>query len=157
MYQIHLSNLQSQLKIDEAAIEKVVETTLAAEQVDRAELVLAIVDDERIHEVNREHLDHDYPTDVISFLYDAIPSGRAHRKLRGAGLTLDGELVISAETAIREAAEYGWQAFDELTLYVVHGTLHLCGYDDQSDVERDLMRQRETAILQKFDIEPHYT
>lgn len=157
MYQIHLSNLQSQLKIDESAIQKVVETTLAAEQVDRAELVLAIVDDERIHEVNREHLDHDYPTDVISFLYDAIPSGRAHRELRGAGLSLDGELVISAETAIREAAEYGWQPFDELTLYIVHGTLHLCGYDDQSDAERDLMRQRETAILQKFDIEPHYT
>lgn len=128
-----------------------------AEKVAGAELVVAIVDDPAIHEVNREHLQHDYPTDVISFLYDSeVRQASDHSELRGCGLHLDGELVVSAETAIREAERLGWDSESELSLYIVHGLLHLCGYDDLTDHEKLIMRKREREVLQHWGLSPHY-
>ena len=88
---------------------------------------VAVVDDPTIHRLNRERLDHDWPTDVVSFLYDDDP--------------LTGELIVSADTAERVAKELGWDPTAELALYVVHGTLHLLGFDDQSEEERAAMQK----------------
>jgi probable rRNA maturation factor len=54
------------------------------------------------------------------------------------------------------AAKYRWKPLDELTLYVVHGLLHLCGYDDRSSKELALMRQRESEMLAEWNLSPHY-
>lgn len=159
MYEIHLTNNQKLLRIDQQVITEVVTGTLTAEAVARAEIVIALVDDETIHTVNREHLQHDFPTDVISFLYDSNNQDEPTTPgdtLRGAGLWIDGELVISTETAIREARNYDWNPLDELRLYLVHGLLHLCGYDDQSDFERAIMRNRERDVLKQWNVSPHY-
>ncbi|WP_437201788.1 rRNA maturation RNase YbeY [Planctomicrobium sp. SH664] len=145
-YEIQIVNSQTLLPIDEAEIRQVVAATLQAEQITSAELVIALVDDPAIHVVNREHLQHDYPTDVISFLYDQ-PLGPG---------SLDGELVVSVETAAREATTYGWQTSDELTLYLVHGLLHLCGYDDLTEPEQQVMRERERSVLKIWNLSPHY-
>lgn len=110
--------------------------------VERATLSIAIVDDPTIHALNRQYLDHDYPTDVLSFLLE-----------RNEG-SLEGEVIVSRDTAARRAAEFGWSAADELLLYVIHGTLHLVGYDDQTEAAREKMRAAERRILAIFGIEP---
>lgn len=60
---------------------------------------------------------------------------------------IDGEIVISAEMATQSAVGFGWSTARELELYLVHGLLHLCGYDDGTGTERRLMRRRERSIL----------
>jgi probable rRNA maturation factor len=71
---------------------------------------------------------------------------------RSAGRGIDGEVLVSAEMAVQMADRFGWSPRDELTLYLVHGLLHLCGYDDLSPAERRLMRERERAILAQLKI-----
>ncbi len=100
-----------------------------------------VTDDATIHEINREHLQHDYPTDVISFAYGVD------------GTRVEGELVVSLETAQREAAELGWTILNELLLYVVHGTLHIGGLDDRSESARCEMRRAEQLVLQSLSID----
>jgi probable rRNA maturation factor len=99
-----------------------------------------ITDDETIHKINREYLDHDYPTDVISFAYSqSCPN-------------VEGELVVSLDTAIREAAELHWPALHELLLYVVHGTLHICGLNDTTPEESLQMRMAEQQVLLELGV-----
>lgn len=159
MFHIEISDHQSCLEVDPRQLEQVARDTLAAEQVASAEISIALLDDAAIHAVNREHLDHDHPTDVISFVYAARRPGNAGIPVappRGQGLDIEGEVLISTQTALRTAAEYGWQPQDELTLYLVHGLLHLCGYDDLTEDELRLMRERERAVLKIWNLTPHY-
>lgn len=159
MYEIQISNNQKLLPINDQFIEETVSKTLAHQAVQSAEIVVALVDDPAIHSVNREHLQHDYATDVISFLYDADTSeapAEASDRQRGAGLRLDGEIIVSTETAIREAQQYAWPADAELRLYIVHGLLHLCGYDDLTEHEQKIMRQQERETLKIWGLKPHY-
>lgn len=162
MYRISICNLQDCLEIDEARIEHIVRDTLQSEQVAAAEVSVAVVDDQRIHQLNRTHLDHDYPTDVLSFLLECHhgpetdPDANQPGAPPGLGKHLEGEVVLSAETARRESVRFGWPPDHELLLYAVHGTLHLCGYVDSPEAERERMRQRETEILQIRGLTPNY-
>lgn len=96
--------------------------------------------DRAIHAVNRQFLQHDYPTDVISFPYDLSPP------------RVEGELVVSLETAMAQASDAGWSVKDEILLYIVHGTLHLVGFDDTADDVRVAMRQAERDALGSLGI-----
>jgi probable rRNA maturation factor len=171
MYTIDIANNQSLLEVDEEQLRDVITKTLSAEQAIGAEVSVALVDDATIHELNKRHLQHDYPTDVISFLFDCeqvdAKETRFFQKTgfleqrdnsmhtpRGRGKRIDGEIVVSAETALDRADECGFSPAQELMLYVVHGLLHLLGYDDTSDTEVELMRARERAILQLCGISP---
>jgi probable rRNA maturation factor len=102
---------------------------------------VAIVDDATIHDVNRRFLNHDEPTDVVSFVLE-----------EGEKL-LDGELIVGADVAVRTAAELGVPPGDELLLYVIHGTLHLAGYDDLTPEPRGTMRAKEREYLASFGVE----
>lgn len=127
--------------VDGRALKEAVERTLSAHgAADGACVDVAVVDDSTIHRLNRERLDHDWPTDVISFLYADDPTV--------------GELIVSADTAEREAAQFAWDPAAELALYVVHGTLHLLGYDDGTDEEREAMQKEENRILATFGWTP---
>jgi probable rRNA maturation factor len=156
-YDIAISDTQSAIDIAPERIEEIVRETLRLEQVAGAEISIALVDDPTIHRTNRDHLDHDYPTDVISFLFEeeqeVEPTDTA---LRASGKRIEGEIIASGDTAARDAVKYGWSAENELTLYLVHGLLHLCGYDDLTDEELVLMRSREEAILSRWGLKPHY-
>lgn len=99
------------------------------------EVSIAIVDDETIHALNRQYLDHDWPTDVISFVFSLDKTG------------IDGEIIASADTAIRLSQIAGWSPMDELLLYVVHGLLHLAGLDDFKPREQAVMRDAERRCL----------
>lgn len=101
---------------------------------------IAIVDDRTSHRINVDFLGHDFPTDVISFALD------------DDGSTLEGELVVNIQYATRSAQEYGWPPAHELLLYVIHGSLHLVGYDDHTETDRDKMRLAERRVLESLRI-----
>jgi probable rRNA maturation factor len=139
---VEIANEQSTCAIDESLICRAVLQVLAGEGVATGQISVAVVDDPTIHEINRRHLEHDYPTDVISFV------------LERQGDHLEGEVIASAETAQSVAADLDWPVQNELLLYVVHGTLHLVGYDDRSELDREEMRSRERHYLAQFGLEP---
>jgi probable rRNA maturation factor len=114
----------------------IVRTVLNEESISDAEISLAFVDNRTIHQLNKRYLGHDEPTDVLSFpLSD--PSAKR----------LAGELVIGAEVALAEAKNRGHNIQAELALYVIHGLLHLCEYDDKSPAAAHEMRERERRYL----------
>ncbi|MDZ4685638.1 MAG: rRNA maturation RNase YbeY [Planctomycetaceae bacterium] len=153
-YHLSIDNRQS-LPVAESLLVEQLTAALQQEQVATAEVTIALVGDAEIHRINREFLGHDWPTDVISFSYaDDESTGGNTAGTRGAGRKLDGEIVVSVETAARCAAAHGWSLHAELLLYCVHGLLHLCGYDDLSDDERPLMRRRERELLAAFGLTP---
>lgn len=141
MLSIELSNEQETLEFDENRLKQAAQGILLEAGFSTGSLSIAIVDDPTIHELNRQFLAHDYPTDVLSFL------------LEQEGSRLEGEVIASADTAIRAALQFGWPADDELLLYVVHGTLHLIGHDDASDELRATMRAAERRCLAQFGVE----
>jgi|HubBroStandDraft_6_1064221.scaffolds.fasta_scaffold32248_3 probable rRNA maturation factor len=150
-FAISVRDEQAHLSVSAARIRKIARLVLTTEEVAGATISIALVDNRTIHALNRKHLNHDYETDVLSFLFDSDAEttavATAPRTPRGKNLCIDGEIVISAEMAVQAAPRFDWGAADELALYLVHGLLHLCGYDDQTEGERRLMRKRERAIL----------
>jgi probable rRNA maturation factor len=196
-FEIDIRNGQSALVFDENRVRTAVLRTLAIEQVESAVLSISVVDDAAIHVINRDHLQHDYPTDVISFQLDFISAGNlqdedependnenddddwsededeadgdsdindsvdvADGELltegRAAGAAIEGEIIASAEMAVSMAADGKWSAEAELILYIVHGLLHICGYDDLTPEEKCIMRARERAILSELGLTAIY-
>jgi probable rRNA maturation factor len=143
MFSIEINNDQAVLAVDEERLRQAVENVLLSGGIAAAEVSVAVVDDPTIHRLNVEFLQHDYPTDVLSFL------------LERSGDQLEGEIIASADTAIRNAQQYCWSPGDELLLYVIHGSLHLIGYDDTTDELAALMRKAEAEELGRFGLEPH--
>ena len=142
MLSIDISNRQTALPFDAQRLKRTAEALLRDAGIDSAELSIAVVDDPTIHQLNRQFLEHDQPTDVLSFL------------LEREGGHLEGEVIVSSETALRSAARYGWSPEDELLLYLIHGTLHLVGYDDHTSEERVAMRAGERRYLALWGLEP---
>ena len=140
-YQVLIANQQSALPLDEPKLINAVRSVFEESQLQSASISLALVDDPTMHELNREYLDHDYPTDVLSFVLECD------------GTHVVGQLIASVDTAVENAGQYGWTPTEELLLYVVHGSLHLVGYDDRQPEEREAMREAESAHLHKLGIE----
>jgi probable rRNA maturation factor len=140
-YQIALSNQQSHQPVNEAQLTEAATAVLQDSAFSSAAISLAIVDDDTIHQLNRRHLDHDWPTDVLSFV------------LEDDGDHLEGEVILSADTAATAADELGNSAAEEQLLYVIHGMLHLVGYDDKSEAAAQEMRAAEARYLQQFGVE----
>lgn len=109
---------------------------------DQVTVGVRVTMDAAIRPINRQFLKHDYATDVISFPYNWVPP------------RVEGELVVSIETAVAQAATAGWSVREELLLYVVHGTLHLVGLDDTTDPSRSEMRRAENTALASLRIRP---
>ncbi len=134
-------SIQDHFPVDEEPLRRAAEAVLRGEGLELANLSLVVVDDRRIHELNRDFLGHDYPTDCISFVFDPPPS-------------LEGEVVVSIDTADAQGPQHGWSRDDELLLYVIHGTLHLVGYDDLEPEAARVMRQREAHYLELLGRRP---
>ena len=143
---IEISNRQSLLEIDSSLISAAVTTVLNGESIDAAEIGIAIVGNAQIHETNRRFLNHDYATDVITFVMTDETDGFGFPD-ESSGNVLHGDIMVSAEYAIESAENYDWSPEDELLLYIVHGALHLSGYDDSTENERQEMREKESHYL----------
>ena len=139
---IAVTNQQRRLALDRALIRRSIRRVLADAGVIDATISLAVVDDPTIHDLNQRFLKHNEPTDVLSFVLDD-PSGQ-----------LEGEIVVSADTARATAKRLKWKAHHELVLYIVHGMLHLVGYDDRSRKAAGVMRRRELEVLASLGLPP---
>lgn len=98
------------------------------------EILYIFCSDERILEINREYLQHDYYTDIITFDYCA-------------GNRLSGDLVISLDTVRTNAQQFGADYDTELHRVIIHGVLHLCGINDKGPGEREIMEAAENKAL----------
>ncbi len=144
MIRVSIATPIESVAVDRGQMRQIVRTVLEAEGVGEAEISLAFVDNPTIHQLNRRYLNHDEPTDVLSFPLSE-------------GKKLQGELVIGAEVAAEQAASRGHAVGAELALYVIHGLLHLCGEDDHTPEQAAAMRAKERTYLGKLgfpDIAP---
>ena len=118
-----------------------------AQALKRAELSISLVTDRSIHRLNREWRHKDKATDVLSFPQFSIPELRAEPR-EGEALPL-GDVIISLQTAKRQSKEKGVAYRKELHWLLVHGILHLLGYDHEISAKEDRrMRQLERRVLQ---------
>lgn len=142
---VDVSDRQSVLRTSARRIERLVRRALAAEGIERAEIGIVLVDDRRIAAVHRRWMGVRGPTDVITF--DLSAAGHAGDFGAAGGGVLAGDIVVSTETACRSARAVGWTPRQELTYYIVHGILHLSGYDDQTAADRRTIRRRERSLM----------
>ncbi len=127
-------------------LRRAIAAVLRRHDVPAAVISVAVVSDETIAGINQAYLGHEGPTDVITF------------DLREAdGDPLNAELVLSHDTAAREAAARGIAVEAELALYAVHGALHLCGYDDHAPEDASHMHAVEDAVLMDLGLGPVYS
>ena len=145
-YELNLQIDESfQDSIAEERLRKAVEETLVAHGVDApVELGLVITDDQVVQELNRSYRGLDATTDVLAFAlweqsqdFATPPNGILHL----------GEVFISCPQAARQAQEQGHPLEQELALLVIHGVLHLLGYDDESPENEQEMRAMEEKLL----------
>lgn len=141
MAKISIASPQELVPLDRGRLREISRTVLLGEKESNYEISLAFVDNPTIHRLNKRYLDHDEPTDVLSFPLSEPGAPK-----------LMGELVIGVEVAQAEANRRGHQVQDELGLYVIHGLLHLCGYDDQNEREAQVMRAKERAYLMQLGL-----
>ncbi len=114
------------------------------EQGERTEVSVTFVDDAAIQELNREHRGKDRPTDVLSF-----PQWDPEDEHPPAPLPIPlGDIVISVETAERQASEYGHSLEREIGFLLAHGLLHLLGLDHETPEEETVMRERQRRLLE---------
>ncbi|WP_148136669.1 rRNA maturation RNase YbeY [Candidatus Formimonas warabiya] len=116
------------------------------------EVSILLVDDAEIQELNRSYRGMDRPTDVLSFAMNEEMEG-APEFISLEESNLLGDIVISLETAGRQAEEYGHSLERELGFLTVHGMLHLLGYDHGNEAETAEMRQKEEKILNQVGLE----
>jgi probable rRNA maturation factor len=136
MSKIAVASPQEAVSVDRGLMRGIARTVLDGEGVSDYEISLAFVDDATIHRLNLRYLQHDEPTDVLSFPL----SDHGSKKLAD-------ELVIGTEVALARAREHGHDVQHELGLYVIHGLLHFCGFDDHEPRDARLMRARERHYL----------
>jgi len=134
MPEIDIDNRQDFIALPPEAIHKMFAATLAAEQRD-AVLSISLVGDEEMTALNARYLDRRAVTDVLAFPYSS------------GARTIEGEIIVNAELAVRESVDRKHSAEDELMLYLAHGLLHLLGYDDHTPEDSTVMRQRESQVL----------
>lgn len=113
------------------------------------EIDCVITDDENIRRLNRRYRGIDHPTDVLSFALSETPAGGGvvDFPCMPGDLRKFGDIMISYPRAVVQAGELGHSVEDELLLLLVHGTLHLLGYDHNMEVEANKMAKREKAIV----------
>jgi probable rRNA maturation factor len=138
-YRISIADQQEVLPLDFGKIRRAVQLVLQAEKCSQAQISLAFVTDPAIHVLNKRYLNHDYPTDVLTF-----PMERGKRGL-------EGEIVISTDTAIANAEDYDHTPEQELLLYVIHGVLHLLDYDDQDEEDAAIMEETQEKYLAELE------
>lgn len=135
-YKLKMRELEITNETDWVVPTELFETTLQnvmdEYQLAGSQISLVLIGDPAMHELNRRFLNHDYPTDVLTF-----PGVSADPQF------LDGEIIISVDTAHRNAQEWGVTWMGEVHLYFVHGLLHLLGLDDHAPETRAEMRTAE--------------
>ncbi len=159
MIQVDVLNEQENKSLTEehfAMIKQVIEKAGELESVLNGEVVVTLVDDDEIHQLNKEYRGIDRPTDVLSFAMNEgeeidIDYEDVEEEMEGFEDTL-GDIVISIPRAIAQAEEYGHSFERELGFLTVHGFLHLIGYDHENEEEEKVMFAKQEKVLEQLHI-----
>ena len=143
-----LQNRQRAVAVDRAWLGRTAEAVLSAARAGSAELSLMLVSDRRMRALNRRYRNKDRPTDVLAFpLLDRGQIYFPRRKINLSPILL-GDVVISMSTAKRQAAALGHSLREEVARLLVHGVLHLLGYDhERSARDAAAMARKEQTVL----------
>lgn len=117
-----------------------ISNVISSENKKEGDINYIFCDDEYILEINKQYLDHDYYTDIISFDYSV-------------GNELHGDIFVSIERVRENAVEFGVTFDEELKRVLAHGVLHYCGYKDKTEEEELLMRSKEDEKIKMFHVE----
>ena len=140
---LEILDVQEELTVDLEKVRTVCERIFSDCGITSGKMNIVFVDSDTIHQYNRDFLQHDYPTDTISFPIE-------DRRSEGY---LEGEVLVCTEVAKSRAEEFGWSAEEELLLYVVHGMLHLTGFDDTTPEQQTIMQDKEREYLATLGIQ----
>ncbi|PJJ10151.1 rRNA maturation RNase YbeY [Flavobacterium sp. 1] len=134
-------NYESEFILEkEEAIAAWLSAVIVSENKSEGEISYIFCDDEYLHKINLEYLNHDTLTDIISFDYTM-------------GNEISGDIFVSTERVLDNAKDYNTFFEDELKRVLVHGILHYCGYKDKSEKDEALMRSKEDEKLAMFHVE----
>ncbi len=133
--------------LTELAASAAKETLVVEESGEEAEISIVFVDEEYIHHLNRQYRGVDCPTDVLAF---AMQEGESFCRVEEELIL--GDVVVSLPAAQRQSMEYGHSLRREVAYLVVHGVLHLLGYDHQTEEDRRVMRAKEEAVLGRLEL-----
>ncbi|TRX37825.1 rRNA maturation RNase YbeY [Flavobacterium sp. ZT3R18] len=134
-------NYESDFTLDnEEAIATWLSAVIVSENKSEGEINYIFCDDEYLHKINVEYLDHDTLTDVISFDYTM-------------GNEISGDVFVSVERVLDNSKDYNTSFNEELKRVLVHGLLHYCGYKDKSEADETVMRSKEEEKLTMFHVE----
>lgn len=125
---------------NEAHYEEWISRVIVSEGFDEGEINYIFCDDEYLHKINVDYLDHDTLTDIISFDYTE-------------GNLLQGDIFVSVERVKENALDFNVPFEDEIKRVLSHGILHYCGYKDKSHEDELLMRSKEDEKIQMFHVE----
>nr|WP_294789167.1 rRNA maturation RNase YbeY [uncultured Flavobacterium sp.] len=125
---------------DEQAFSDWLSAVIVSEKKNEGEINYIFCDDEYLHKINVEYLDHDTLTDIISFDYSV-------------GNELNGDIFVSVERVADNAKDFNVSFAEELKRVLSHGILHYCGYKDKSEEEAQLMRLKEEEKMKMFHVE----
>ncbi|MCX8054307.1 MAG: rRNA maturation RNase YbeY [Ignavibacteria bacterium] len=134
MYKIDFTNTTEQSRLQYKKIRRAVENALKGEKINEAEISIVFMNNDDIRDINKRYLKHNWETDVISFPLEENP--------------LSGEIYIGLEVAREQAKEYNVSLTNELSRLAIHGVLHIIGYDDATDIERNNMTKLENKYLE---------
>jgi len=142
MVEIHIEDIKEVPGINPEFLFAWFKQVAEVEQKELGDINVIFCSDEHLLEMNREHLDHDYYTDIITFDYSQDE-------------TVSGDLFISVDRVAENASDLSLTFVDELNRVCVHGLLHLCGYKDKTEADEQLMRSKEDQMLElrKFHVE----
>ena len=125
---------------NEAAVASWLSAVIISENKKEGEINYIFCNDEYLHKINVEYLDHDTLTDIISFDYTM-------------GNELSGDIFVSIERVIDNATDFEVSFEEELKRVLVHGVLHYCGYKDKGDEDERIMRMKEDEKIAMFHVE----
>lgn len=137
---------ETKYEIDFKDIYDICDFTLNKMKVENPILSIIIIDNEKIHEINKKYRSKDSETDVISFAFED------YEEKIDDNIRFLGEIYISYEKVLEQAKEYNHSEKRELCYLTVHGLLHLLGYDHMEEEDKKEMRALEEEILNEFNI-----
>jgi len=134
-------NYETEFTLDnEQAFADWLSAVIVSESKNEGEINYIFCDDEYLHKINVEYLNHDTLTDIISFDYTV-------------GNELNGDIFVSIERVADNAKDFNVSFEEELKRVLAHGILHYCGYKDKSDADAELMRSKEDEKIAMFHVE----
>jgi rRNA maturation RNase YbeY len=136
MIRVAVFNAHPRRRVRHAPVKRTVRLVLRGEKIPRGEVAVVFADRRHVRRINREYLSHDYDTDVISFPLET-------------GDRLEGEIYVNLDRAREQARDYRVTEAEEIARLVVHGTLHLAGYDDRTPRQAARMTRMQERYVRR--------